>query len=92
VSLSGKQPVDLGDIQQTLFVPVTARAAETRRRHPALRDPKAVQIDALMFVKGIGWHFGGRRSGVWGGVLTGLLLGCGQDRDGPLRVERASSY
>ena len=44
MSLSGKHPVDLGDIQQTLFVPVTARANETRRRHPALRDAKAVEI------------------------------------------------
>jgi O-methyltransferase involved in polyketide biosynthesis len=42
--MSGKQHADLGDIQETLFAPVTARAAETRRRHPVLRDPKAVEI------------------------------------------------
>jgi hypothetical protein len=32
--------------------------------------------------------FRGRHSGVAGGVPAGLLLGCGQDRDGPLEVER----
>lgn len=42
--MTGKSRPDLGDIQQTLFVPLTARAAETRRRHPVLRDPKAVEI------------------------------------------------
>jgi len=35
---------ELGDVQQTLFVPLSARAAETRRKHPAIRDPKAVEI------------------------------------------------
>jgi hypothetical protein len=30
--------------------------------------------------------------GLRGGVLAGLLLVCGQDRDGPLEMERASSY
>jgi len=35
---------ELGDVQQTLFVPLSARAAETRRKRPALRDPKAVEI------------------------------------------------
>jgi O-methyltransferase involved in polyketide biosynthesis len=44
VSTSGKPRADLGDVQQTLFIPLTARAAETRRKRPALRDPKAVEI------------------------------------------------
>jgi O-methyltransferase involved in polyketide biosynthesis len=42
--MAGKQSADLGDVQQTLFIPLAARAAETRRRHPALRDPKAIEI------------------------------------------------
>lgn len=42
--MSDKRRADLGDVQQTLFIPLTARAAETRRRHPVLRDPKAVEI------------------------------------------------
>jgi hypothetical protein len=45
------------------------------------------QIDALMFVKGA--------DGISEGVVSGycgVLPGCGQDRDGPLGMERASSY
>jgi O-methyltransferase involved in polyketide biosynthesis len=46
--MAGKQSADLGDVQQTLFIPLAARAAQTRRKNPALRDPKAVQIlDAI---------------------------------------------
>jgi hypothetical protein len=30
--------------------------------------------------------------GLRGGVLAGLLLVCGQDGDGPVEMERASSY
>jgi hypothetical protein len=35
-----------------------------------------------------------RKAQFWvaGWVLAGLLLDCGQDRDGPLEMERASSY
>jgi O-methyltransferase involved in polyketide biosynthesis len=44
VAMAGKQSADLGDVQQTLFIPLAARAAQTRRKHPALRDPKAVEI------------------------------------------------
>jgi O-methyltransferase involved in polyketide biosynthesis len=42
--MADKQHAELGDVQQTLFIPLSARAAETRRPHPALRDPKAVEI------------------------------------------------
>ncbi|HUN32698.1 MAG TPA: class I SAM-dependent methyltransferase [Trebonia sp.] len=42
--MAGKQSADLGDVQQTLFIPLAARAAQTRRKHPALRDHKAVEI------------------------------------------------
>jgi O-methyltransferase involved in polyketide biosynthesis len=42
--MAEKQVAELGDVQQTLFVPLSARAGETRRKHPALRDPKAVDI------------------------------------------------
>jgi O-methyltransferase involved in polyketide biosynthesis len=34
----------LGTVQQTLFIPLLARARAAQRRHPLLRDPKAVQI------------------------------------------------
>ena len=44
VIMTAKQHADLGDVQRTLFIPLWARAAESRRAHPALRDPKAVEI------------------------------------------------
>ncbi|MGE5421472.1 MAG: class I SAM-dependent methyltransferase [Chloroflexota bacterium] len=36
--------VDLGQIQKTLFMPVWARAAETRKKNPVLADSTAVEI------------------------------------------------
>jgi O-methyltransferase involved in polyketide biosynthesis len=36
--------VDLGDVQRTLFFPLAARARETRKKRPLLRDPKAVEV------------------------------------------------
>jgi O-methyltransferase involved in polyketide biosynthesis len=39
-----KIKVELGDIQKTLFMPVWARAAETRKKNPVLTDPTAVEI------------------------------------------------
>jgi O-methyltransferase involved in polyketide biosynthesis len=50
----------LGDVQQTLFIPLAARAQETGRKHPVLRDPKAVAMlasldfDAARYGKGAG--------------------------------------
>jgi O-methyltransferase involved in polyketide biosynthesis len=38
--------VELGAVQETLFIPLAARARETRRRRPVLRDPKAAEIFA----------------------------------------------
>lgn len=35
---------DLGDVQRTLFVPLLARARETVRRNPLLRDVTAVEL------------------------------------------------
>jgi O-methyltransferase involved in polyketide biosynthesis len=35
---------ELGDVQRTLFFPLLARARETERRRPLLRDPKAVEL------------------------------------------------
>ena len=43
---------------------------------------QSAQTDALMFVKGVGWRLVAVVLGLSGGVLTGLLLGYGQDRDG----------
>ena len=42
--MAGKEPVRLGGVQETLFIPLAARARETQRRHPILRDPRAVEL------------------------------------------------
>ena len=38
----------LGPVQETLFIPLAARAQESRRRRPASRDPKAAEIMAAV--------------------------------------------
>lgn len=40
----GKQPVRLGAVQETLFIPLAARARESLRKRPLLHDPKAVEL------------------------------------------------
>ncbi len=47
-----KQPVRLGTVPETLLVPLYARAIESRRKHPILKDPKA-----LGMVESIDWDF-----------------------------------
>jgi len=42
--MTERQTVELGDVQRTLFFPLAARARETRKKRPLLRDPKAVEI------------------------------------------------
>lgn len=42
--MTDRQEVQLGAIQQTLFIPLAGRARETRRRRPVLRDPRAVEL------------------------------------------------
>jgi O-methyltransferase involved in polyketide biosynthesis len=39
-----RDQVELGQVQETLFIPLAGRAAETRKRRPILRDPKAAEI------------------------------------------------
>ena len=36
--------VRLGAVQETLFITLAARARETQRKHPVLRDPRAVEL------------------------------------------------
>lgn len=43
---AGKERALLGAVQQTLFIPLAARARETRRKRPVLRDPKAAELIA----------------------------------------------
>jgi O-methyltransferase involved in polyketide biosynthesis len=58
--------VQLGAVQQTLFIPLAGRARESRRRNPLIRDPKAAEVlgavdfDAAAYSRG------------WGGRITVL--------------------
>ena len=47
-----KRSVQLGKVQETLLVPLYARAIESRRKRPILYDPKAVEM-----VDSIDWDF-----------------------------------
>jgi O-methyltransferase involved in polyketide biosynthesis len=38
------EQTELGDVQRTLFFPLLARARETARKRPLLRDPKAAEL------------------------------------------------
>ena len=42
--MENKHRVRRGAVQETLFIPLAARARETQRKHPLLRDPKAVEM------------------------------------------------
>jgi O-methyltransferase involved in polyketide biosynthesis len=56
-----KDQVELGQVQETLFIPLAGRAKETGRRRPILRDPKAVEIlesvafDRAKYSRAGGW-------------------------------------
>ena len=58
--MKDKHPVRLGAVQETLFIPLAARALETQRKHPVLRDPRAVEMvrsidyDAAKYGRGAG--------------------------------------
>ena len=39
-----KHQVRLGAVQETLFIPLAARARETQRKHPVLDDPELVRV------------------------------------------------
>jgi O-methyltransferase involved in polyketide biosynthesis len=42
--MADKHPARLGAVQETLFIPLAARARETAKKRPILRDPKAVEM------------------------------------------------
>jgi O-methyltransferase involved in polyketide biosynthesis len=58
--MAAKQQAQLGAVQETLFITLAARAAESQRRHPVLRDPRAVELlrsidyDAAKYGQGAG--------------------------------------
>ena len=42
--MENKHQARLGAVQETLFIPLAARARETQRKRPVLRDPRAVEM------------------------------------------------
>jgi O-methyltransferase involved in polyketide biosynthesis len=44
--VADKQQAQLGAVQETLFIPLAARARETRKKRAVLRDPKAAELTA----------------------------------------------
>jgi O-methyltransferase involved in polyketide biosynthesis len=56
-----RDQVELGQVQETLFIPLVGRAEETRKRRPVLRDAKAVEIlesvgfDRAKYSRAGGW-------------------------------------
>ncbi|MDX3072263.1 class I SAM-dependent methyltransferase [Streptomyces sp. NPDC088354] len=67
----GRQRVELGRVQETLLIPLHARAVETARRRPLTRDPKAVEL-----VEALDYDFSriGGGPGLLGAVLRGVIL------------------
>jgi len=56
----GRHQARLGAVQETLFIPLAARARETEKKHPVLTDPKAAELvrsidyDAAKYGRGAG--------------------------------------
>jgi O-methyltransferase involved in polyketide biosynthesis len=50
--MAAKQSIQLGQVQESLLVPLYARALDSRKKHPILNDPKAVEM-----VQSIDWDF-----------------------------------
>ena len=77
--MTDKQQVRLGAVQQTLFIPLAARAAETRRKHPVLRDPKAAEMlesidyDAAKYGRGAGGFVTVLRTAIFDFWVRGFL-------------------
>lgn len=69
--LATKDPLALGHVQQTLLIPLWARAVETKKRRPMVRDERARElVDRLDFDFGVFRHAYGTQLGC---VLRGLL-------------------
>jgi O-methyltransferase involved in polyketide biosynthesis len=60
--MAARQSIQLGQVQESLLVPLYARALDSRKKHPILNDPKAVEM-----VESIDWDF--RRFNQWRRIL-----------------------
>jgi len=71
--------VELGTVQQTLFIPLAGRARESARKHPLIRDPKAAEImaavdfDAEAYSRGWGAGVTVLRTAVFDEFVRGFL-------------------
>jgi O-methyltransferase involved in polyketide biosynthesis len=52
MNMPPKQSIQLGQVQETLLVPLYARALDSQKKRPILNDPKAVEM-----VQSIDWDF-----------------------------------
>jgi O-methyltransferase involved in polyketide biosynthesis len=64
--MSSPQSIQLGRVQETLLVPLYARALDSRKKHPILNDRKAVEM-----VQSIDWDF--QRFNQWPRVMGCIL-------------------
>jgi O-methyltransferase involved in polyketide biosynthesis len=62
--MADKVRAELGAVQETLFIPLAARARATARKHPVLEDPKAAEM-----VRSIDFDTATYGRG-WGGFVT----------------------
>ena len=66
-------------MQETLFITLAARARETRRKHPVLRDPKAAEMlesidyDAAKYGRGAGGFVTVLRTAIIDFLVRGFL-------------------
>jgi O-methyltransferase involved in polyketide biosynthesis len=70
--MASRQSIQLGRVQETLLIPLYARAADSRKKRPILNDPKAVEM-----VQSIDWDF--RRFDQWRRVVGCTLRTAGFD-------------
>jgi len=69
--MAPRQSIQLGQVQESLLVPLYARALDSLKKHPILNDPKAVEM-----VQSIDWDFRrfNQRRRVVGCILRTALL------------------
>jgi len=63
--------IELGVVQETLFIPLAARAKETRKTKPILRDPKAAEMVAAIGEPAAKYE---RDTGAWLNVMRTAIF------------------
>ena len=79
VGMADTTNAGLGAVQQTLFIPLAARARESRKKNALLRDPKAAEIvasvdfDTAMYGRGWGGFFTVPRTAIFDAWVRDFL-------------------